>query len=42
MVTMYVYKDEEWAETVKLVDSTSPYALTGSIFCRDRYVNYIR
>eukprot|EP00116_Pleurobrachia_bachei_P010814 sb/3471076/ len=36
VVTMFVYKDEEWAETVKLVDSTSPYALTGSIFCRDR------
>eukprot|EP00604_Paraphysomonas_vestita_P002392 CAMPEP_0174819628 /NCGR_PEP_ID=MMETSP1107-20130205/2984_1 /TAXON_ID=36770 /ORGANISM="Paraphysomonas vestita, Strain GFlagA" /LENGTH=120 /DNA_ID=CAMNT_0016033499 /DNA_START=1306 /DNA_END=1668 /DNA_ORIENTATION=- len=36
VLTVYVYNDNEWSETLKLVDSTSPYALTGSIFARDR------
>jgi 1-pyrroline-5-carboxylate dehydrogenase len=36
VVTAYVYKDEAWRETLKLVDRTSPYALTGSIFANDR------
>ena len=36
VLTAYVYKDKDWRQTVKLVDSTSPYALTGSIFARDR------
>ena len=36
VVTTYVYKDEAWRETLKLVDRTSPYALTGSIFANDR------
>lgn len=37
VLTIYVYEDEKWEETLKLVDSTSPYALTGAIFARDRY-----
>ena len=37
VLTIYVYKDEQWMETLKLVDSTSDYALTGAIFSRDRY-----
>lgn len=37
ILTVYVYQDEDWAETLKLVDSTSPYALTGSVFAQDRY-----
>ena len=37
VLTIYVYKDEQWLETLKLVDSTSDYALTGAIFSRDRY-----
>jgi 1-pyrroline-5-carboxylate dehydrogenase len=36
LVTAYVYPDREWAGTLDLVDRTSPYALTGSIFARDR------
>ncbi|ADQ18798.1 delta-1-pyrroline-5-carboxylate dehydrogenase [Leadbetterella byssophila DSM 17132] len=37
VLTVYVYEDEKWEETLKLVDSTSPYALTGAIFSTDRY-----
>ncbi|MHB1329357.1 MAG: aldehyde dehydrogenase family protein, partial [Gemmatimonadales bacterium] len=36
VLTAYVYKDAEWKSTLKLVDSTSPYALTGAVFARDR------
>ena len=36
VTTVYVYPDEEFASTLKLVDETSPYGLTGSIFARDR------
>lgn len=36
VVTAYPYPDEEYEETLGLVDRTSPYALTGSIFARDR------
>lgn len=37
ILTIYVYEDAKWEETLKLVDSTSPYALTGAIFAQDRY-----
>lgn len=37
VLTIYVYDEDKWEETLKLVDSTSPYALTGAIFARDRY-----
>ncbi len=37
VVTIYIYQDENFEETLKLVDSTSPYALTGSIFAKDRF-----
>ena len=36
IVTAYVYPDSKWAETLDLVDSTSPYGLTGAVFARDR------
>jgi 1-pyrroline-5-carboxylate dehydrogenase len=36
VVTAYVYDDGKWEETLSLVDSTSPYALTGAIFAQDR------
>jgi 1-pyrroline-5-carboxylate dehydrogenase len=36
VVTAYVYDDAKWAETLKIVDSTSPYALTGAVFSRER------
>tara|TARA_R110002051_G_scaffold69058_4_gene124289 strand:- start:6895 stop:8523 length:1629 start_codon:yes stop_codon:yes gene_type:complete len=37
VVTIYVYEDEKWSETLKLVDSTSEYALTGAVLATDRY-----
>jgi 1-pyrroline-5-carboxylate dehydrogenase len=37
VVTIYVYHTENFEQTLELVDSTSPYALTGSIISRDRY-----
>jgi 1-pyrroline-5-carboxylate dehydrogenase len=36
VVTVYVYDDAKWLETLALVDSTSPYALTGAVFARER------
>ncbi|MBH1958953.1 MAG: L-glutamate gamma-semialdehyde dehydrogenase [Flavobacteriia bacterium] len=37
ILSVYVYEDINWKETLKLVDETSPYSLTGSIFSQDRY-----
>lgn len=37
VVTIYVYHEERFEETLELVNDTSPYALTGSIFSKDRY-----
>ncbi len=37
VVTIYVYHAENFEQTLELVDNTSPYALTGSIFAKDRY-----
>ncbi len=37
VVTVYVYDDAKYVETLELCDKSSPYALTGSIFARDRY-----
>ena len=37
VVTVYVYDDENWHQTLKLVDETSEYALTGAVFSTDRY-----
>ncbi|MBV9879662.1 MAG: L-glutamate gamma-semialdehyde dehydrogenase [Gemmatirosa sp.] len=36
VVTVSVYDDAKWEETLTLVDRTSPYALTGAVFSRDR------
>ena len=36
VLTIYVYNDTEWSETLDLVDQTSPYALTGAVFSGDR------
>jgi 1-pyrroline-5-carboxylate dehydrogenase len=38
VLTIYVYEDRELEATLKLLDETSPYALTGAIFARDRHV----
>jgi 1-pyrroline-5-carboxylate dehydrogenase len=37
VLTVFVYDDKKYEEMLELVDSTSPYALTGSIFSNDRY-----
>ncbi len=36
VVTAYAYPDARWKETLQTVDETSPYALTGAVFARDR------
>jgi 1-pyrroline-5-carboxylate dehydrogenase len=36
IVSVHVYPDERWAQTLGLVDSTSPYALTGAVFATER------
>ena len=36
IVTAFVYPDSAWQDTLELVDNTSPYALTGAVFARDR------
>ncbi|WP_372744984.1 L-glutamate gamma-semialdehyde dehydrogenase [Lutibacter sp.] len=38
IITIYVYEDEKWQESLDLVDKTGEYALTGAIFSGDRYV----
>jgi 1-pyrroline-5-carboxylate dehydrogenase len=37
VMTIYVYHQENFEQTLELVDQTSPYALTGSIISKDRY-----
>jgi 1-pyrroline-5-carboxylate dehydrogenase len=37
VITIYVFEDANWSETLKLVDTTSEYALTGAVFSQDRY-----
>ena len=36
VITIYVYEDDKYAETLELCDNTSPYALTGALFSQDR------
>ena len=36
VLTVYLYDDLDWTETLALVDGTSPYALTGAVFATDR------
>ncbi|MCZ6520298.1 MAG: L-glutamate gamma-semialdehyde dehydrogenase [Bacteroidetes bacterium] len=37
VITIYVYQSERFEEALELVDTTSPYALTGAVFSQDRY-----
>lgn len=37
VLTIYTYEADQWIQMLDVVDSTSPYALTGSIFSQDRY-----
>ena len=36
VLSVYAYDDAKWSETLELVDRTSPYALTGAVFAKDR------
>jgi 1-pyrroline-5-carboxylate dehydrogenase len=36
VVSAYVYPDREWSETLRIVDETTPYALTGAVFSTER------
>ncbi len=36
VLTLHVYAEKQWADTLRLVDRTSPYALTGAVFSQDR------
>ena len=38
VLTVYVYKDDEFEQALKLCNETSPYGLTGAIFAKNRYV----
>jgi 1-pyrroline-5-carboxylate dehydrogenase len=37
VLTVYVYEEDQFEEIIPIVDSTSPYALTGAVFAQDRY-----
>ena len=37
VVTVYVYDDKDWSDTLTLIDNTSEYALTGAVLSTDRY-----
>ncbi|MDZ7716118.1 MAG: L-glutamate gamma-semialdehyde dehydrogenase [Balneolaceae bacterium] len=37
VLTVYVYENDKFDETLEICDNTSPYALTGAIFSQDRY-----
>jgi 1-pyrroline-5-carboxylate dehydrogenase len=37
LISIYIYEDDKFSETLKLCDETSPYGLTGSIFSNDKY-----
>jgi 1-pyrroline-5-carboxylate dehydrogenase len=36
VVTTYVYDENEWDDTLRLIDRTAPYGLTGAVFSEDR------
>ena len=38
VLTVYVFADNEWEQALELVDTTSPYALTGAVFATNRNV----
>ena len=37
VLSIYVYDENAWEETLELVNTTSPYSLTGAVFSQDRY-----
>lgn len=38
VITVYIYEDEKWEESLQLVDGSTEYALTGAIFSTDRFI----
>jgi len=38
ILTIYIFEDSEFEKTLKIIDQTSNYALTGAVFAQDRYV----
>ncbi|MAD96206.1 MAG: 1-pyrroline-5-carboxylate dehydrogenase [Flavobacteriaceae bacterium] len=38
VITVYIYDDAKWEESLKLVDESTEYALTGAIFSTDRFI----
>ena len=38
VITIYIYEDAAWEYSLKLVDESTEYALTGAIFSKDRYI----
>jgi 1-pyrroline-5-carboxylate dehydrogenase len=36
LLTAYVYEDAKWCDTLRLIDTSTPYGLTGAVFARDR------
>jgi len=38
VLTIYVYRDDQWEEALDLLDTTSAYGLTGALFANDRYI----
>jgi 1-pyrroline-5-carboxylate dehydrogenase len=36
VLTIHVYEDADWSQTLRVLDETSPYALTGAVFAKDR------
>jgi 1-pyrroline-5-carboxylate dehydrogenase len=37
ILTVFIYPDNQWEDTLRLIDNTSDYALTGAVFSQDRY-----
>ena len=37
VITIFVYEDKDWSNTLELIDQTSEYALTGAVLSTDRY-----
>lgn len=42
VMSIYVYDDDKFEETLKICDETSPYGLTGEVFSRDRYAALVK
>ena len=40
VLTVHVYDEKKFEETLELVNTTSPYALTGSVYCARQGCNY--